>query len=239
MDSNDTDVHADEVIARFRDSLREGAEWFPSLLEAMASWTLPEEVHADRTYKYFIAGEAFDWLMLAERLCREVEGLIPREEVEELLLTGTLPAGASPSLLKDRLGVDKHRGYLNYFYGVPAEEGLQLAGAREVQKRHISNGNQYQEDFSDEGFERTYRAPRETLLEQFRDEMGYKATDEMTLTESKEFTYWLFKRRLHRSDGAKAASDTQKGLHEYRRMAKAATRGTPAAVVAQSAETLT
>ena len=204
----------------------------------MAAWTLPQEVDGERTYRYFIAGEAFDWLMLAERLCREVEGLILEEAVEDLLLTGTLPEGTSPDLLRDRLGVDKHRGYLNYFYGVTVEEGLQLAGEREVQKRHISNGNQYQSDFSDEGFLRTYRVPRATLLEQFRDEMDYQATEAMTLTESKEFTYWLFKWRLHRSDGAKAASDTQKGLQEFQRMAKAANLRRPAIVPSPSAETV-
>ena len=80
--------------------------------------------------------------------------------------------------------------------------------------------------------------PRDTLLEQFRDEMGYEATDEMTLTESKEFTYWLFKWRLHRSEGAKAASDTQKGLREYQGMAMAAKRRRVANVVAQSIETM-
>ena len=70
------------------------------------------------------------------------------------------------------------------------------------------------------------------------DEMGYEATDEMTLTESKEFTYWLFKWRLHRSEGAKAASDTQKGLREYQGMAMAAKRRRVANVVAQSIETM-
>ena len=222
MDSSKPDAQTRELIAGFRESLEGGTDWFPALLDAMAAWTLPEETHRGRTYKYFIGGEAFDWLLLAERLCEEVDGLVPREQVEDLLLTGSLPDKASADLLRDRLGVDKHRGYLNYFYGVTVEEAMQLAAEREVQKRHISNGNQYQQDFSDKGFLRAYRVPRETLLGQFRDEAGYEPTDEMSLTETKEFTYWLFKDRLHKSDGAKAASDTQKGLREYQRMVLAA-----------------
>ena len=214
----------DEVIDRLRDSLHGGSDWFDALLDSMAAWTLPEETVGGRRYRYFIAGEAFDWLLLAERLCREVRDLIPREPVEDLLLRGTLPDGTSPDLLGDRLGVDKRRGCLNYFYGVTVEEALQLANERDVQKRHMSNGNRYQADFSEEGFERTYRMPRETLLTRFRDEMAYPAADSMTLTEHKEFTYWLFKWRLHQSDGAKAASDTQKGLREYQRMAQATVR---------------
>ena len=34
----------------------------------------------------------------------------------------------------------------------------------------------------------------------------------MTLTESKEFTYWLFKYRLANSDGSRIASDTRKAI---------------------------
>lgn len=218
------DSHSEDVIEQLRQSLRDGAHWFTALLDAMAVWSLPEETDDSRRYHYFIAGEAFDWLLLAERLCGEVRDLIPQEPMEALLLRGTLPAATAPDLLRERLGVDKHRGYLNYFYGVTVEEALQLANERDVQKRHMSNGNRYQQDFSEEAFERTYRMPRETLLTQFRDDMAYPIADAMTLTEHKEFTYWLFKWRLRQSDGAKAASDTRKGLREYQRMASAASR---------------
>ena len=212
----------DEVIDHLRQSLQDGADWFTALLDAMAAWTLPEETAGGRLYRYFIAGEAFDWILLAERLCGEVRDLIPREPMEALLLRGTLPAATAPDILRERLGGDKHRGYLNYFYGVTVEDALQLANERDVQKRHMSNGNRYQEDFSEEAFVRTYRMPRQTLLTQFRDEMAYPASDAMTLTEHKEFTYWLFKWRLRQSDGAKAASDTRKGLREYQSMVSAA-----------------
>ena len=134
------DGHSEEVVERLRHSLRDGADWFDSLLDAMAAWTLPEETGGDRHYRYFIAGEAFDWLLLAERLCGEVQDLIPRQPLEALLLGGTLPATTAPDLLRERLGGDKHRGYLNYFYGVTVEEALQLANERDVQKRHMSNG---------------------------------------------------------------------------------------------------
>ena len=59
---------------------------------------------------------------------------------------------------------------------------------------------------------RAYRLSRETLLGQFRDDAGYESKEEMSLTETKEFTYWLFKVRLKVSDKAKIASDTRKGL---------------------------
>ena len=38
------------------------------------------EEYQGRTYQYLIQGEAFDWLVLAERLCCELDGVIPAEE---------------------------------------------------------------------------------------------------------------------------------------------------------------
>ena len=45
-----------------------------------------------RTYRYLVGGEAFDWLLLAERLCDEIEDLIPDDEREALLFLRP-PAG--------------------------------------------------------------------------------------------------------------------------------------------------
>jgi hypothetical protein len=46
----------------------------------------------------------------------------------------------------------------------------------------------------------------------------------MSMSESKEFTYWLFKYRVARSDKARIASDTRKGLDQLARMQRAAAR---------------
>ena len=56
----------------------------------MSLWTLPEEVFQERHYRYVLDGEAFDWLVLAERLLTEVDGLVPEEEKNRLLLSGEL-----------------------------------------------------------------------------------------------------------------------------------------------------
>ena len=209
-----------EAIGHLRESLSEGRPWPTSLLEAMALWTAPQETYEGRCYSYFLGGEAFDWLLLAERLLSTMDGLVPTNEIEDLLLSGRFPDPLPESQIKDLLGVDKYRAYLNYFYGVTVEEALQLAAEGEVHKRHLSNGNQYQHDFSEEAFLRIYREPRSTLLKLFREEMGYTAKRSMTFAESKEFTYWLFKYRLKTSDKAKTASDTSKGLEQLQQMTK-------------------
>ena len=219
MDSDVTSPQSPErdAVDHLRSSLKEGRPWPIALLEAMALWTTPQETYQGRQYTYFIGGEAFDWLLLAERLSQDVDALIPEQELEDLLFTGSWPNTIDQAKFKRLLGVDKHRGYLNFFYGVIVEEALQSATEHEVHKRLLSNGNQYQHDFSQEAYSKIYRAPRSELLKRFRKEMGFRAKRSMTLTESREFTYWLFKYRLSISDKAKVASDTQKGLQHLQR----------------------
>ena len=217
-DRTQTAIEEPEAIQQLRRSLEEGRDWSTSLLEAMALWTVPQETHSGRDYNYFIGGEAFDWLLLAERLCEAVDGLLPEGERDELLFTGQFPSSIDETLFKDLLGIDKYRGYLNHFYGVTVEEALQIAAQYEVQKRLLSNGNRYQQDFSEEAYVGIYRAPRSTLLEKFREEKGYSSSPSISLTESNEFTYWLFRYRLKISDNAKTASDTRKGLQQLQKI---------------------
>ena len=191
-----------------------------SLLETMAVWGTPQEKYRGRTYKYFIAGEAFDWLLLAERLCSSISDLVPPQEMEDLLCYGRFPASFDLSRFKSLLGMDKYRGYLNYYYGVTVEEALHLATEIEIHKHCASNGIQYRDDFSEEAFVRIYGVPRSELLETFRDEMSYSNRHSLSLSESKNFTYWLFKYRMKVSDKARTASDTQKGLNQLQYMAE-------------------
>jgi hypothetical protein len=212
---------AHEVIGRLRDSVRSGADWPEALLEAVARWSDPESEVDGRIYRYFIGGEAFDWLLLAERLCLEIDGLAPADEIEDLLFTGRLPQRFDESRFKEVLGGDKWRGYLNYFYGVTVEEALQVAVETEIFKRLLSNGNHYQVEVSDEGFRRIYRMTRTDLLKRFRADTGATRQRKMSLSDTKEFTYWLFKLRMMVSDKAKIASDTRKGLDQLARMTTA------------------
>ena len=206
------------AISHLVRSLKGGGDWPTSLLEAMALWTTPQETYRSRQFNYFIGGEAFDWLLLAERLLESAGNLVPQEDKEHLLFTGRFPPSFDDAKFKGLLGVDKYRGTLNYFYGVTVEEALQLAVELEIQKRHASNGVQYREDFSEEVFAKIYRASREELLEKFREDAAAAAMRSMSLSQSREFTYWLFKRRLKTLDNSKVASDTRKGLEQLRRM---------------------
>ena len=139
--------------------------WFLALLDAIRAWPLPEERLNGRTYRYLIAGEAFDWLLLAERLCDEIEDLIPDDERQDLLFHGKLPDELDERDFDKLLGA-KHRAHLNFTYGVRIETALQLAILDEVHKEHQSrvwdNGHA-----DDETFTRIYGATRAQLFAEF------------------------------------------------------------------------
>jgi len=55
------------------------------------------------------------------------------------------------------------------------------------------------------------------LLKSFRQERGGSQLRSITLTELKEFTYWLFKYRLKHCEKARVASDTKKAMGYLKR----------------------
>ena len=96
--------HVPEAVLHLKSAIQSGTPWQQALLEAIGLWTLPDEVYQGRTYHYMIQGEAFDWLMLAERLCAELDGFIPAEEKERLLFQGKMPEPVEPEAFRDLLG---------------------------------------------------------------------------------------------------------------------------------------
>jgi len=201
-----------EAIEYLKQSLAEGRHWYLALLGAIGLWTSSEEYHNDRTYLYLIEGEAFDWLLLAERLCETVDGLLPEDEKNALLFRGLSPLELPAGEVKNLIGERKYGNYLNYFYGITVEEAVLLAVQEEIDKERRVRGFQNSGESADETYQRIYNATREELLKLFRQEKRYPRLKSITLTEQKEFTYWLFKYRLKRCEKAKIASDTKKAL---------------------------
>lgn len=207
------------VIDRFRASVAGGAPWAEALLAAVGEWSAPCEVVDGVALDYLIGGEAFDWLLLAERLLRALpEEHAPGVEAERLLFEGTLPPEVSESAFESALGPEKYRAHLNYFYGVVVEEALWHAVEREIEKERGVRGLRHPFGVQDLVAERLYRADLETLLRQFQRERGRARRIRLTLGEWRAFTYWLFERRLRESDRARAASDTRKGLKMLRQL---------------------
>ncbi len=141
-----------EALLHLKAALESGVPWQRAILEAIGLWTLPQEEFQGRTYRYLIQGEAFDWLLLAERLCAEMDGVVPAEDKERLLFHGKLPDDVRLETFRDTLGVNKYRAFLNYWYGVVMEEALQLSVEEDVRKRNMARCYADSEDFIEEAF---------------------------------------------------------------------------------------
>jgi hypothetical protein len=204
------------VIAELANAVRSGTPWSRGLVEAVGRWGQPREVVDGDEVTYLIAGEAFDWLRLAERLLRgleaELPGAVPADEWEHLLFRGVLPEALTQSIFQEALGVDKYRAHLNFFYGVVVEEALWHAVEREVHKERGVRGLQHPHGEADVVCQRLYRADLSQLLRRFRKEREERSSVKFSLTDWKAFTYWLFKLRVGRNDTSRTASDTRKGL---------------------------
>jgi len=203
-----------EAIRHLEQEIAGGRHWYIALLEAMGMWGSAVESHNEMIYRYLIQGEAFDWLLLAERLCESVDGLLPVDEKEALLFQARPPVRLGPEEVEALIGRSKYRQYLNYFYGVTVEQALLMAVEEEVLKERRVSGFNKDADVSDEAYRRIYGDTKQALLRCFRKEAGYPQKKSTTLAEMKELAYWLFKYRVEQCEHAKVASDTRKAL-EY------------------------
>lgn len=206
-----------QAIRNFREDIVGGKHWYIALLEAVGQWDLSEETYRGRDYRYLIASEAFDWLLLAERILDEVGRLVPEEEAAELLFHGRPPIEIAEEQFCSLIGEAKYRAHLNFFYGVTVEESLITAVEEEARKEQRVSPFSDNGLPRDESYQRIYGSSFADLLKRFRKEKGYSKRQSMGLRETKEFTYWLFKYRLNNCDQARIASDTKKALKELNR----------------------
>ncbi len=208
----DVRVEAQRLIGEMRESVEAGDQhWFHALLHAIRNWPLSSETRDERDFHYLVGGEAFDWLLLAERLCDEMTDLVPEDEAEALLFHERLPLDTDEADFEALLGA-KYKPHLNFVYGVRVEAALQVAVQEEVRKElaatRVWENNGHVED---EAFERIYGKPAAELLAVFKASTG-TASDRFSLSRLSEWRYWLFQYRVKNCDPARVASDTRKGL---------------------------
>jgi hypothetical protein len=141
-----------------------------------------------------------------------VEGLVPEDGKTALLFHGQPPLNMSVEKFKEMIGEAKYHHYLNYFYGVTAEEALVLAVEDEVRKEKRASGLVKDLEVTNEAYRRIYGSVKGVLLRTFRKEQDLPQLKSIDLTELKEFAYWRFKFRLKICEKARVASDSRKAL---------------------------
>jgi hypothetical protein len=201
-----------KAIEHLKQAVAAGKHWYIALLEAIKLWKSAEEDYQGRHLHYLINDEAFDWLLLAERLSDEISQYIPEKERINLLFFDVPPVELSREEFKKLIGPAKYRAYLNYLYGVLVEENLVAAVVDEIRKERLTSGSNKREDIFDKAYRRIYGAGQQALLDSFRKEKKYTKRKSTNLGELREFTYWLFKYRIKKTDKSRVASDTKKAL---------------------------
>lgn len=201
-----------DIIAELREAISANDEhWFLALLAAVRNWPVPAEHVDGREYRYLIGGEAFDWLLLAERLLTEVGDIVSQEEAEGLIFHERLPVELTEVEFQQLLGA-KYKAHLNFVYGVRVESAIMLAIAEEFRKEHTSARMWENGHADDEAFEHIYGRTSGELLAEFREAKGITDAEWLSLAELSEWRYWLFQYRVKNCDPARVASDTRKGL---------------------------
>ncbi len=206
-------LEAEDGVRTFLDALERGEPWYPALLDVIARWVTPEEEADGVGYRYLIAGEAFDWLRLAERLIDAAGKAIPAAEAEQLLFDGKPPHGYDDSeeAFARAIGHEKHRAHLNFQYGVTVEEVLLLQAELELVKaRNLEGPRGSPPDVA--AYERVYGRTLAELQVEYRAETGDVLPQRAMQSQLRAFTYWCSKFRFRLAEPARVASDTRKAL---------------------------
>ena len=204
-------LEPDAGVATFLESIERGEPWYPTLLDVIGRWVAQEETVDGVHHRYLIAGEAFDWMRLAQRLLEGAGERVAADEAERLLLFGLPPDGSDDEDFARAIGPQKHSAHLNFQYGVVVEEALLLSAEQELQKAGALSGSQ--SELADiAAYERVYGKPFEELMGLYRADTGSAVGEEMSLGEMQTFTYWCSKFRFRMGEPARVASDTRKAL---------------------------
>ena len=181
------------------------------LLKNINNWAIGED--GDESYRdYFVAGEALDWKALANRIAITNVPVGELPNIASWLYNSDHTGGIEEEEFKALVGEEKHALHLNYFYGVLVERSLITMETEHILKGKLRNDAASIEQAGELAYINIYRATRQDLLEKFKLLKQIESGEWLSLTQVKEFTYFLFKHRVGNSLPAKTASDTKRGL---------------------------
>ncbi len=199
-------------VVALRRAIEGGDAWYPALLEVIARWVAPDEMVDGIHLQYLIAGEAFDWLLLAQRLLETVEDLVPAQQIEQLIVQGIPPRNETEEEFEAAIGPAKYRAHLNFQYGVVIEELLLLSAELELQKSgHLARHGLPPADVH--AYERVYGKTFDELKVIYQSEVGEILGDIVSQADTRTMLYWLSKFRIRSAEPARIASDTRKAMN--------------------------
>ena len=198
-------------VVAFRRAIEGGEAWYPTLLHVVSRWVAPDETVDGIYLQYLIAGEAFDWLLLGQRLLATVEDLVPPAEIEQLIVQGVSPHNETEEEFEAAIGPAKYRAHLNFQYGIVVEELLLLSTELELHKTgHLARHGLPPADIH--AYERVYGKTFDELKVLYQSEHGEILGDRVSQADVRTMLYWLSKFRIRHAEPARIASDTRKAM---------------------------
>ena len=194
--------------------LRSDGDWRARVLQAVGGWPLTRLPGGDDSAYQLIGGDAMDWRQVALMVVRG-GGASPQQErrVRSWLTSTDTHGGFSADEFKRYLGEERHAAHLNYFYGVTVERLALRAERDHLLKDAVSSGLAARPRAAQEAaYANLYGAGGAHLKRQFLSSAGAQSRSWGRVRATAEFTYWLFKLRVGRTEPAKLASDTKRAL---------------------------
>ena len=106
----------EKAIKHLKLAVASGKHWYLALLEAIGLWASTGENSGVYNYRYLIDNEAFNWLILAERLTREVREAIPDQELVDLFFFDKAPLEIDVEEFRRLIGEVKYTQNKEYAY---------------------------------------------------------------------------------------------------------------------------
>jgi hypothetical protein len=208
---------ADTYLEIFNNALNNGENWKDVVLEVIKIWGIPEEKKGNHKLIYLISGEAFNWVRLAIRIINSSNIEVPEDEIREFLFSGFLPNALSEDEFKSKIGESKFKGWQNYYYGIIVEQGVIELTKINIMKEIFSIGIDISDEKLDIVFDEIYGNSFEVLWKNFNLNTNgvnrkYYLSKTTGQSESEEFIYWLFKKRLSKSTPEVFASRVNEAL---------------------------
>ena len=221
----DTETNRRRLLDDLQTNIQDNPDnWQTAFLQTVAAWPIENERVYGETFHYFIAGEAFNWKRLAERIATELAqehvATIPAQQISDWIQASGVFGGIPEDEFRRILGVDGWRAHLNHFYGVQIEQCLITAVQSRIQKKRYSSGMPPSDDASEKAFLGLYEETEQELWIAFTEQNSQRLAnlfdespdDTRTIALDEEFTYWLFKRRIEHTNAPQIAAETKRGL---------------------------
>ena len=162
-----TVVSVDQVLDCLENMLRQSStDWRTAVLMAIGRWPTASEVVDGERYDYLLAGEAFDWKLLAQRIWTCLPNSIPQDEWGSWISSQSR-SGDWKSRNSRTFSEWINTGASELFLRGNGRTGLVTAVGEEIAKGRVAGGRAPNQESRDDAYLRLYGSSQKVLWYDF------------------------------------------------------------------------